>query len=213
MNADIPWRRVAATPRPRRGHLIETTTRSVEPGARLRYAELDDWGSDRLRDAILELQGFYVKSGQVLSTRVDLFAQPYTDKLQVLQEGLAPIPAEVVREVVRRELCGEGGDLGELFASFDDEQVGCARIKLRGAFKIHPGAFVATSRGPAAAAAWTFRGDESRPRRGCRVDIPKKPRRSFGEIRANRAARAGRSAARPSPRSTPRPSWTAGKSP
>mmetsp|Transcript_35222 Transcript_35222/g.109184 ORF Transcript_35222/g.109184 Transcript_35222/m.109184 type:complete len:608 (-) Transcript_35222:18-1841(-) len=94
----------------------------------LEYAELDDWGSDRLRDAILELQGFYVKSGQVLSTRVDLFAQPYTDKLQVLQEGLAPIPAEVVREVVRRELCGEGGDLGELFASFDDEPLGCASI-------------------------------------------------------------------------------------
>ena len=40
------------------------------------YSELDEWGSDKLRDAILELQGFYVKSGRVLSTRVDRFPQP-----------------------------------------------------------------------------------------------------------------------------------------
>jgi len=93
----------------------------------LEYSELDEWGSDKLRDAILELQGFYVKSGQVLSTRVDLFAKPYCDKLQVLQEGLAPIPTDAVKEVVRRELCGDGG-LGELFADFEEAPLGCASI-------------------------------------------------------------------------------------
>ena len=91
------------------------------------YSELDDWGSDKLRDAILELQGFYVKSGQVLSTRVDLFAKPYCDKLQVLQEGLAPIPTDVVKEVVRRELCGDGS-LDELFSDFEETPLGCASI-------------------------------------------------------------------------------------
>ena len=91
------------------------------------YSELDEWGSDKLRDAILELQGFYVKSGQVLSTRVDLFAKPYCDKLQVLQEGLAPIPTDVVKEVVRRELCGDG-DLAELFSDFEETPLGCASI-------------------------------------------------------------------------------------
>ena len=91
------------------------------------YSELDDWGSDKLRDAILELQGFYVKSGQVLSTRVDLFAKPYCDKLQVLQEGLAPIPTDVVKEVVRRELCGDG-TLDELFSDFEEKPLGCASI-------------------------------------------------------------------------------------
>ena len=91
------------------------------------YSELDEWGSDKLRDAILELQGFYVKSGQVLSTRVDLFAKPYCDKLQVLQEGLAPIPTDVVKEVVRRELCGDG-TLDELFSDFEEKPLGCASI-------------------------------------------------------------------------------------
>ena len=38
---------------------------------------------------------------------------------------------------------------------------------------------MATGRGDAAAAAWTFRGDESRRRRGCRVDIPRRPLYKF----------------------------------
>lgn len=92
------------------------------------YEELDEWGSERLRDTILELQGFYVKSGQVLSTRVDLFAEPYTDKLQILQDGLEAIPTDVVREVVRVELCGPTGSLDELFSDFEEEPLGCASI-------------------------------------------------------------------------------------
>ena len=94
----------------------------------LEYEELDEWGSERLRDTILELQGFYVKSGQVLSTRVDLFAEPYTDKLQILQDGLEAIPTDVVKEVVRVELCGPTGSLDELFSDFEEEPLGCASI-------------------------------------------------------------------------------------
>ncbi|KAJ8606280.1 hypothetical protein CTAYLR_010312 [Chrysophaeum taylorii] len=90
------------------------------------YKDLDEWGSSRLRDAILDLQGFYVKSGQVISTRVDLFSKPYTDKLSVLQDNLDPISADVVKEVVRGEL--DLGSLDELFSSFDDEPIGCASI-------------------------------------------------------------------------------------
>ena len=36
------------------------------------YEELHDWGSERLEGTIQELKGFYVKTGQVISTRVDL---------------------------------------------------------------------------------------------------------------------------------------------
>ena len=90
------------------------------------YAELDQWGSDRLRDTILELQGFYVKSGQVISSRVDLFSQPYTEKLAVLQDGLEPISTEIVKAVIRSELSIES--LDELFRDFDDVPLGCASI-------------------------------------------------------------------------------------
>ena len=39
--------------------------------------ELDEWGSTRVAETIKDLKGFYVKSGQVISTRVDLFPEAY----------------------------------------------------------------------------------------------------------------------------------------
>lgn len=92
----------------------------------LEYSELDEWGSSRLRDAILELQGFYVKSGQVVSTRVDLFSKPYTDKLGVLQDGLQALPTDLMKQVVCNELCLESID--ELFSEFSEEPLGSASI-------------------------------------------------------------------------------------
>ena len=72
-------------------------------------------------------KGFYVKTGQIISTRVDIFPVQYTSKLASTQDALDPLDAEVVKEVVRNELLG-GADLSELFAEFDDEPLGSASI-------------------------------------------------------------------------------------
>ncbi|KAJ1445032.1 ABC1 family-domain-containing protein [Pelagophyceae sp. CCMP2097] len=98
-----------------------------EEECEVEYTELDEWGSTKLRDTIIDLQGFYVKSGQVMSTRVDLFPKAYTDKLQVLQDGLAPLDAAIIKDVIRTELLA-GADLDEVFATFDDVPIGCASI-------------------------------------------------------------------------------------
>ena len=68
------------------------------------WAELDEWGSTVVAETIKEMRGFYVKSGQVISTRVDLFPEAYTEKLAVLQDGLEPMPFEQVEAVVSQEL-------------------------------------------------------------------------------------------------------------
>jgi len=91
------------------------------------WHQLDEWGSQRIADTISEMRGFYVKSGQVISTRVDLFPEAYTSKLQTLQDGLEPMPFELVKKVVRQELL-DGAPLSELFASFDEECLGSASI-------------------------------------------------------------------------------------
>lgn len=91
------------------------------------WAELDEWGSTVVADTISEMRGFYVKSGQVISTRVDLFPEAYTKKLAVLQDGLEPMPFEQVEAVVSQELL-DGAPLSELFASFDREPLGSASI-------------------------------------------------------------------------------------
>ena len=97
-----------------------------EEEARL-FESLHEWGSDVITDKINELKGFYVKTGQIISTRVDIFPKQYTSKLAITQDTLDPLPAKAVRRVVRDELLG-GAELGELFAEFDDEPLGSASI-------------------------------------------------------------------------------------
>ena len=37
--------------------------------------------------------GFYVKTGQIISTRIDIFPKQYTTKLALTQDNLDPLPA------------------------------------------------------------------------------------------------------------------------
>lgn len=91
------------------------------------WNDLDEWGSTRIASTIQEMKGFYVKTGQVISTRVDLFPEAYTNKLQALQDGIEPMPFELVKQVVEQELLN-GSPLSELFATFEEEPLGSASI-------------------------------------------------------------------------------------
>ena len=77
--------------------------------------------------AISDMKGFYVKTGQVISTRVDLFPEAYTKKLMELKDGIEPMPFELVEGVVRQELL-DGAPLSDLFLTFDKEPLGAASI-------------------------------------------------------------------------------------
>ena len=68
----------------------------TEEATEARYQELHEWGSERLENTIQDLKGFYVKTGQVISTRVDLFPEQYTSRLASLQDDLDPMPASQV---------------------------------------------------------------------------------------------------------------------
>ena len=92
-----------------------------------KYEELHDWGSERLESTIKDLKGFYVKTGQVISTRVDLFPEQYTSRLASLQDDLDPMPAETVKRVIVNELL-QGEPLESIFSSFDDVPLGAASI-------------------------------------------------------------------------------------
>jgi len=84
-------------------------------------------GSSAIAKVINELKGFYVKSGQLIATRVDLFPEQYTSKLSELQDNAEPMPFELVRAVVEQELLS-GGSLWEVFESFDSEPLGSASV-------------------------------------------------------------------------------------
>jgi predicted unusual protein kinase regulating ubiquinone biosynthesis (AarF/ABC1/UbiB family) len=67
----------------------------------------------------------FVKLGQMLSTRPDIVPPAYATALERMQENVAAIPFQQVREVVEEEL---GVRLSKAFAEFDPEPVGCASL-------------------------------------------------------------------------------------
>jgi len=89
--------------------------------------DMDEWGATTLQETLVKLGGFYVKSGQVLSTRVDLFSEAYTKRLSVLQDSLPPVPFPDVKKIVTEDLCG-GNPLKEIFREFDTRPCGTASI-------------------------------------------------------------------------------------
>lgn len=78
-----------------------------------------------LRLALEELGPTFIKLGQVLSTRPDLLPPAYINELVKLQDAAPPVPVELIRDVIRREL---GGEPEDLFASFEDEPLASASI-------------------------------------------------------------------------------------
>ncbi len=79
----------------------------------------------RLRLALEECGGMFVKLGQVVSTRPDLVSAPVADELAHLQDHVRPAPEDEVRELLADEL---RGSVDEVFARFDWTPVAAASI-------------------------------------------------------------------------------------
>lgn len=91
------------------------------------FVKLHEWGSEILKIKIEDLKGFYVKTGQIISTRVDIFPVEYTSKLASTLDDLDPLPASVVKDIIKKELLN-GAELSDLFLEFDDKPLGSASI-------------------------------------------------------------------------------------
>ena len=67
----------------------------------------------------------FTKLGQMLSTRADLLPAPYIAELSRLQNAVAPLPWDVVREEIEREV---GRPIVEVFAEVDPEPLASASV-------------------------------------------------------------------------------------
>jgi len=88
----------------------------------------------RLLLALQELGPTFIKLGQMLSTRPDLFPPALIEELQSLQDNVPPLPIEAVREVIRAELRADVDTLFDDFAvtplaTASMAQVHSARLK------------------------------------------------------------------------------------
>ena len=81
--------------------------------------------AQRLADVMTELGPTYIKLGQLLATRADLFPPEVTKALSSLHASVAPIPFAEVRRTVEHEL---GRALSSAFAQFEERSLAAASI-------------------------------------------------------------------------------------
>lgn len=94
---------------------------SVRAGARERRAAR----ARELRASFQQLGPAFIKLGQLVSVRPDLFGPDLVFEMEALQDRCDALPSSVVRSVIEGEL---GAPIERLFASFDDEPVASASI-------------------------------------------------------------------------------------
>jgi ubiquinone biosynthesis protein len=78
-----------------------------------------------LRQAMTTLGATFIKLGQVMSTRPDLFEPQIIDQLRRLQDKLPPFSFSRVKATIEGDL---GKPLSELFADFDEKPVAAASV-------------------------------------------------------------------------------------
>ncbi|KAL9186640.1 hypothetical protein ACHAXT_005878 [Thalassiosira profunda] len=77
-------------------------------------------------DKIMELQGFYVKSGQMCAANIgNAFPPIWQDTMAPLQDECPSRPFAVVKQIVESEF---GKSLNEIFATFEETPIGAASI-------------------------------------------------------------------------------------
>jgi ubiquinone biosynthesis protein len=79
----------------------------------------------RVRHALEALGPTFVKLGQVLATRVDLFEPEWIAEFALLQDHALPAPAQAILAQLTEDL---GGPPDELFSQFDPEPVAAASL-------------------------------------------------------------------------------------
>ena len=79
----------------------------------------------QLREIFEEFGGFWVKVGQVLALRTDLFPDEICEQLRSLQYEAVGFPFEIARSTIESEL---GGPIDQIFESFDEQPLAAASI-------------------------------------------------------------------------------------
>ena len=78
-----------------------------------------------LRTTLEDLGPTYVKIGQIMSSRVDIFPESFCQELEKLRQNVKELDPAVARAVIEVET---GKKIEEIFSEFQDEPIGSASI-------------------------------------------------------------------------------------
>jgi ubiquinone biosynthesis protein len=79
----------------------------------------------RIRRVLEELGPTFVKLGQLMSTRADMFPQEYLDEFKKLQDRVPPVPYEEIKAVVEREF---KESISDIFVSIEEKSLAAASV-------------------------------------------------------------------------------------
>jgi ubiquinone biosynthesis protein len=95
----------------------------------------------RVLAAIIDLQGLFIKVGQLISVMANLLPDAFRKELETLQDSVPPRPFSEVEIRLREELAGRS--MTDLFAEFDQTPVASASIGQVHVARLHSGEKVA----------------------------------------------------------------------
>ena len=117
----------------RLGHLLPR-------GRKPKGKEKKFYQASRIRKMLEDLGGPFVKLGQLLSLRPDIFPKDFIEELSRLQDEVKPVPFSAIKAVVESEL---KKPLGEAFASFERKPLSSASVSQVHRAKLRDGTQVA----------------------------------------------------------------------
>ncbi|MEJ2169470.1 MAG: AarF/UbiB family protein [Desulfobacterales bacterium] len=80
---------------------------------------------ERIRRVLEELGPSFIKLGQLMSTRADIFPPEYIAEFKKLQDQVPPIPFEAIKEVTEREL---RRPISDIFTSIEEKALAAASV-------------------------------------------------------------------------------------
>jgi ubiquinone biosynthesis protein len=95
---------------------------------------------ERVRRVLEELGPSFIKLGQLMSTRADIFPSEHIEELRKLQDSVPPVPYEEIRAVVEKDFAHP---MADVFQSFEPECMAAASVAQVHQAVLHTGEKVA----------------------------------------------------------------------
>lgn len=92
------------------------------------WSEQHAAGATKLANTITSLKGFYVKTAQIIASRRDLFPMEYTEALSNFTDNVDPLPVELIKQVIEKDLLVRGEKFEDIFCEFDEVPLGAASV-------------------------------------------------------------------------------------
>lgn len=79
----------------------------------------------RIKETMLELQGLFIKAGQLISTLSNVLPEEFREPLEELQDNVPPHPFDKMAAMIQEEL---GKPIEEIYTSFERQPIAAASI-------------------------------------------------------------------------------------